>query len=338
MKKNNVLVILCLLFAFRLSAQDIAGIAKKFISTLSAEQQLNSLFPFDGAEQYNYHFVPLERKGITFNEMTPEQQVLAVQLMHSCISQTAFQKISEIRQMETYLKELEKRKPEDHFRDTGNYHISIFGIPAATTIWGWRFEGHHISYNFSVNKNKLVAGTPGFMGSNPAIVLTGATKGKEILKDETAVGFELLNALSKEQLAKAVFDTGAPKDILTFDKRKAWIDTPVGISYKELNPAQQQLLLRIVNVYTHRYTQLFAEDRLKDIQKAGLNNLRFAWAGATEKALGKGTYYRVQGPTIIIEYDNTQNNANHVHSVYRDLQHDFGGDELLAHYREAHGK
>ena len=315
MKKNNVLVILCLLFAFRLSAQDIAGIAKKFISTLSAEQQLNSLFPFDGAEQYNYHFVPLERKGITFNEMTPEQQVLAVQLMHSCISQTAFQKISEIRQMETYLKELEKRKPEDHFRDTGNYHISIFGIPAATTIWGWRFEGHHISYNFSVNKNKLVAGTPGFMGSNPAIVLTGATKGKEILKDETAVGFEL-----------------------TFDKRKAWIDTPVGISYKELNPAQQQLLLRIVNVYTHRYTQLFAEDRLKDIQKAGLNNLRFAWAGATEKALGKGTYYRVQGPTIIIEYDNTQNNANHVHSVYRDLQHDFGGDELLAHYREAHGK
>ena len=320
------------------TAQDIAGMANQFIATLTPEQKAETLFPFDGAEKYNYHFVPMERKGVTFNQMNADQQQLAIQLMKSCLSQNAFEKTQAIRQMETYLKEIEKRSAEDHFRDTGNYHISLFGIPAPNTIWGWRFEGHHISFNFSVNKNKLVAGSPAFFGSNPAIVLTGPFKGKEILKDETTAGFDLLHSLTKEQLEKAVIDTVAPKEIITFDKRIAQIEGLTGIAYNELTPSQQQFLLQLIKVYVHRSTQIFAEDRLKDIQKAGLNNLRFSWAGSTEKALGKGTYYRVQGPTIIIEYDNTQNNANHVHAVYRDLQHDFGGDELLKHYREAHGK
>jgi hypothetical protein len=193
-----------------------------------------------------------------------------------------------------------------------------------------------MSFNFSVANKKLVAGTPSFLGTNPGIVLSGPQKGKEVLKDETDIGFQMLHSLTASQLKKAIIDTAAPKDILTFDKRKAMIDHPAGISYAEMTPVQQQALLNIVSLYTHRFTRLFADDRLQEIQKSGLENLYFVWAGATEKEIGKGTYYRVQGPTIIIEYDNTQNNANHVHSVYRDLLHDFGGDELLQHYQASH--
>ena len=336
MLRSSLLLIICVSFICHLQGQEIVNAANQFINTLDNNQKAETLFPFDGEERYNFHFVPLARKGITFNEMTDQQKTLAIALMKTCLSSQAFQKTQEIMQLENVLKELENRAADDHYRDQGNYHITIFGIPAATTTWGWRFEGHHISFNFSVDKQKLTAGTPGFLGSNPGEVLTGPKKGKQVLKDETDMGFAMLQTLSVGQLKKALIDTVAPKDILTFDNRKALIDSPAGIRYTELNPAQQQAFLSLIDLYIHRFTKLFAEDRLKDIQKAGLENLRFAWAGYTQKEAGKGTYYRIQGPTIIIEYDNTQNNANHVHSVIRDLQHDFGGDELLEHYRNAH--
>ncbi len=338
MLRSCLLTAICLAYMLRGNTQEIVSAANQFINTLNKEQKEETLFPFDGDERYNFHFVPLTRKGITFNEMNEEQKKFAIALMHTCLSKQAFQKTQEIMQLENVLKELEKRGADDHYRDEGNYHITIFGIPAVATTWGWRFEGHHISFNFSVDKQKLTAGTPGFLGSNPGEVLSGPQKGKQVLKDETDMGFSMVQSLSEDQLKKAVFTTVAPKDILTFDKRKAMIDSPAGIRYNELEPAQQQKFLALIDLYIHRFTKLFAEDRLKDIQKAGLENLRFAWAGNTQKEPGKGTYYRIQGPTIIIEYDNTQNNANHVHSVIRDLQHDFGGDELLEHYRNAHPK
>ena len=338
MQRLSLLLITIFALILPARSQQIVSAATKFINTLNADQKAATLFPFDADEKYNFHFVPIARKGITFNEMTDEQKQLAIDLMKTCLSSNAFQKTQQIMQLDNVLKQLENRPPEDHYRDPGNYHITIFGIPAANTIWGWRFEGHHISFNFSVDKQKLVAGTPGFLGSNPAEVLSGPQKGTQVLKDETDLGFFMLHALTPEQMQKAVIDTGAPKDILTFDKRKAMIDTPAGIRYNELNAVQQQELLQLIKLYIQRYTKLFAEDRLKEIQKAGLDNLRFAWAGYTQKEVGKGTYYRIQGPTIIIEYDNTQNNANHVHSVIRDLLHDFGGDELMSHYQSYHTK
>ncbi|MEO7530080.1 MAG: DUF3500 domain-containing protein, partial [Sediminibacterium sp.] len=286
--------------------------------------------------RYNFHFVPKERKGITFNEMNDAQKKAAVALMKSCLSEQAFKKTQEIMQLDLVLKELEKRKPEDHFRDPGNYHFSVFGIPSATTIWGWRFEGHHISFNFSMDKGKFVAATPGFLGSNPAVVLDGPLKGKQVLKAETNEGFALLHSLDQRQLQKAIRDTLAPKDIITFNNRKAVLEGNTGIGYAELSASQKQLMLQLINIYIHRFTQLFADDMLKEIQRAGLENLHFTWLGHTEPGVGHPHYYRVQGPTFIIEYDNTQNNANHVHSVLRDLKHDFGGDELLEHYKTEH--
>ncbi len=336
MRKLFFLACTCLLSVPTIKAQQALTAANQFIATLTNDQKTGTVFPFDIEERYNFHFIPRERKGITFNEMNDAQKKAAINLMKTCMSEQAFQKTQEIMQLDIILKEIEKRKPDDHFRDPGNYHISIFGIPSPTTIWGWRFEGHHVSFNFSMDKQKIVAGTPGFLGSNPAIVLEGPQKGKQVLKDETNMGFALLHSLTVKQLQKAIADTAAPKDIITFNNRQAILDGTTGIGYAELTDSQKQLMLQLIDLYVHRFTKLFADDMLKEIQQAGLNNLRFTWLGHTEPGVGSPHYYRVQGPTFIIEYDNTQNNANHVHSVLRDLKHDFGGDELLEHYKTAH--
>jgi hypothetical protein len=148
----------------------------------------------------------------------------------------------------------------------------------------------------------------------------------------------MLYSLDSQQLRKTIIDTIAYKDILTFDKRSATINSNLGIKYSDLNQLQQALLLKIIKLYVNRYTHLFAESMFKDIQAAGFDNILFAWSGSTVNQLNKPNYYRIQGPTFIIEYDNTQNNANHVHSVIRDLKNDFGGDLLLNHYRQEHGQ
>ena len=335
-KKTGWLVFLLFSIIGNGNAQKSVKAANYFISLLSKEQAVETVFSFDNDERYNYHFVPMERKGITFNEMNENQKLAAFDLLETCLSAETFNKTKEIMQLDAVLKVLEMRKPDDHYRDPNNYHISIFGIPSDKTVWGWRFEGHHISFNFSFLKQTLTSGTPGFLGSNPGIVLSGEKKGKQVLKDETEMGLGLLQSLNENQKNKTIIDTNAIKEIISFDKRKLILSKAEGISYSELSKQQQQLMLQLIKLYVHRYTKLFAEDMLKQIQSNGLENLWFAWAGDSKSMMGKGTYYRIQGPTILIEYDNTQNNANHVHTVIRDLQHDFGGDELLEHYKNEH--
>lgn len=304
---------------------------------LDAAQKAKALYPFDAEERYNFHFFPKEdRKGIAMDELSAAEKEAALNLMKSCLSESAVKKVQDIMELENVLKALEHRQPDDHYRDPGHYYFTVFGVPGNNTIWGWRLEGHHISFNFSVNENKLVSGTPGFLGANPAIVPDGPQKGKEVLKEETDEAYTLLQSLSNDQLKKAIITTTAPNEIITFVSRKALIEHPAGIRYAELTPRQQQYVLQLVNLYVHRYTRLFADTMLKEIQAAGLDQLWFAWAGDTQPGIGHPHYYRIQGPTIIIEYDNTQNNANHIHTVVRDLQHDFGGDLLLDHYKASH--
>lgn len=337
MKHYFLLIFLCLSFFTTVKSQDLVGKANTFIQLLDTAQRAKALYPFDTSERYRFKYIPLEdRKGISLNELNAGQEKALMDLLSTCLSKETVKKVQAIMQLDNILKELEKRKPEDHFRDPRKYFVTIFGIPSANTIWGWRFEGHHVAFHFSADKKQLVAGTPGFLGTNPAIVLSGNEKGKEVLKEETDKGFALLHALSPEELKKAIADTAAPIEIITGDSRLAMINHPTGIRYGELSPAHQQQLLQLINLYINRYTKLFADTMLKEIQVAGLDNLWFTWAGYTEPVLGRPYYYRIQGPTIIIEYDNTQNNANHIHTVVRDLKSDFGGDLLLEHYKKSH--
>ena len=309
--------------------QDAATV---FLNTLTAEQKAKTQFEFDNEERYNWHFVPRnDRKGISLNELNKAQRDAAMQLLRTALSDTGYDKVTAIIQLESVLRILENR-PDDGYRDPGKYFFTIFGTPLPGKIWGWRLEGHHVSFNFSSENNRLVSGTPSFLGSNPAIILSGPEKGKQILKNETELGFALLHSLDSAQMQKALIDNKAPAEIITSADRNAIINDTRGINYDHLNSEQQKIFLQLLSVYIHRYTRVFAASMMHDIEEAGLNYLRFAWAGAQQP--GKGHYYRIQGPTIIIEYDNTQNNANHVHTVIRDLKHDFGGDELLEHYKK----
>jgi hypothetical protein len=311
----------------------MAATANKFLVSLSKTQKSKAQFDFDDSERYNWHFVPKSRKGLPLKEMSESQYAVAMDLLRMTLSDTGFQKTTDIIHLEGILREVEGRPTNDDYRDPGKYYFSVFGNPATDSIWGWRLEGHHISFNFSAKNNTMVSGTPGFLGTNPAIVLSGPEKGKYILKNETELGLGLLRSLDAEQSKKAIIDDSAPADIITGNSRKAMIENPRGILYNELTTAQQALFMQLLSIYIHRYTRLFAKEMMNEIETAGLNNLRFAWAGSQQSGPGNPHYYRVQGPTIIIEYDNTQNNANHIHTVIRDLKNDFGGDELLEHYK-----
>ena len=309
----------------------MATAASKFLQSLNADQKGKTQFSLDDEERYNWHFVPKDRKGIALRELNTAQHTAAMELLRSALSDKGFNKTTAIIKLENVLREVEQANEE--YRNPGKYYFSIFGTPAGDSIWGWRLEGHHVSLNFSSEDNRLISGTPGFMGANPAVVLSGSQKGLQVLKDETTLGFALLNSLDVKQKEKAIIQSKAPNDIITGASRKAMIKDPKGILYSELNSNQQKAFMEVLNLYIHRYKQSFAEQMIKDIETAGLNNLQFAWAGAEQPGIGNGHYYRIQGPTIIIEYDNTQNNANHVHTVIRDLKNDFGGDQLLDHYK-----
>ena len=337
MKRSLFLSFFYLIFTYSCRSQQVVTAAKDFINTLDSAQKTRALYPFDVDERYSFHYFPIEdRKGISFNELSSSQRQAAKQLIKTCLSENAAKKVDQIMELENVLKAVENRKADDHYRDPGKYFLIIFGVPADNTTWGWRLEGHHVSFHFSAKDKKLVSGTPGFLGANPAVVRSGTYKGLQVLKEETEMGFALLHSLTQQQLKKAVIDTTAPGEIITFVSRKAIIEHPAGVFYSEMTSKQQEQFLALVNLYVHRYTKLFADEMLKEIQQAGLNNLRFAWAGYNQPDAGKPCYYRIQGPTIIIEYDNSQNNANHIHSVLRDLKNDFGGDLLLEHYKSDH--
>lgn len=320
-------------------AQSISEVAKSFVVTLDGSQKLLTLFPFESEERYNFHYFPIDdRKGLPLDKMTDKQKSITMQLLSTCLTDNTVKKINDIIALEDILKVLENRKPDDRFRDRGKYHLAIFGEPGEKNIWGWRFEGHHVSFHFSTQNNTLVAGTPGFLGSNPAIVPDGAQKGKEVLKDEKVLAVKLLNSLSEDQRKTAVIAGEAPGDIITRIDRKAMIKDPGGITYAQMDDTQRKNFIGLIELYVHRYKKAFADNMLKEIKDAGYDNLRFAWAGHTQTGIGHPHYYRIVGPTLIIEYDNTQNNANHVHTVVRDLLHDYGGDQLLEHYKKGHNK
>lgn len=327
---------LLIIIALPAKSQEAAAKANAFLNLLNNNQRAQTVYPFESEERYRFFYVPRDdRKGISLAELNTAQQKALMDLLKTGLTDKTVQQVNDIVQLEYVLRELEGRGNDDNYRNPGKYFICIFGTPSNNTTWGWRFEGHHVSFHFTVNKKQLVAGTPAFMGSNPGIVASGAQKNKEILKEETSKAFELLQSLSAEEIKKAVITDRAPNEIITGNSRKAIIEKREGIRYSEMTAAHQQLLLQLLNVYIHRYTKLFAEDMFNSIQKAGLDSLWFTWAGDTKHNPGKAYYYRIQGPIIIIEYDNSQNNANHIHTVIRDLTNDFG-DALSEHYRNEH--
>jgi hypothetical protein len=265
--------------------------------------------------------------------MTPQQRHLTTVLLATSLSSKGLIKATNIMSLEEVLRKIEAESPRSA-RDPELYFVSVFGDPAPGKSWGWRFEGHHLSLSFTVVKGLHISSTPSMMGSNPAIVPDGPHEGLQILADEENVARELAKSLSAEQKAKAVISEKAPPDILSEARRKISPLEPPGIRWTDLNKQQRKLVWNLVKAYVQRARGEIAGADLMKINAAGRDNIHFAWAGGTER--GQGHYYRIQGPSFLIEYDNTQNNANHIHCVYRDFNEDFGEDLLQKHYQEAH--
>jgi hypothetical protein len=322
------------------AADAMADAAKKFLGALNAEQKTKAHYADLKAEaRQAWHFIPTEmvsfgRKGLPFTQMSDDQRKLALALLQSALSDGGYAKATGIMSLEAVLKEFEKNSKVD--RNPILYFVSIYGTPDGKGTWAWRFEGHHLSMSFTIVDGKEVAAVPSFMGTNPAEVREGAKKGLRVLGKEEDLGRELAKSLTAEQRTTGVFSDKAPPDIITGAKVKAERLSPEGITYAKLNGAQQELLKRVVAEYANRVRPDVAKGDLDKIAKAGWDKVAFAWAGGLNK--GDGHYYRVQGPTFLLEYDNTQNNANHVHAVWRDFTNDFGEDLLKRHYEQAHRK
>jgi len=311
-------------------SQEMADAAKNFLAALTQEQKDKALYTFENDERFDWHFIPKPRKGLPFREMTSPQRLLAHALLGSGLSQRGYQKATTIMSLEQILYEVENKSPT---RDADLYYVTIFGQPGKAP-WGWRVEGHHLSVNFVVGNDQVLSTTPLFLGANPAQILSGPRKGLRVLGGEEDLGRQLVKSLDEQQLKQALIATNAPRDIITGADRKAKALEPFGIAASNLKPAQRDLLISLLKEYVFRCRAELAEADLKAIREAGEQNIHFAWAGGLEP--GQGHYYRIQGSTFLMEYDNTQDKANHIHSVWRDLQNDFGEDVLKKHYENEH--
>jgi hypothetical protein len=308
----------------------LAYTARNFLASLTPEQSSKAVMQFNADERFNWHYIPRPRQGLPLKEMTPAQQHLAHALLSSCLSQSGYTKATTIMSLEDVLRLIEHDNGER--RDPQKYYFSIFGEPKEKGVWGVRVEGHHLSLNFTVADGG-VSSSPEFLGANPAEVREGPRKGLRVLSGEEDRARALITALSPEQRAQAIVAKTAYKDILTEASRKAALaGQPTGLPVSKMTAAQRELLMDLLGEYVHNVPDDLAGQRLAQIQAAG-NNLFFAWAGEIEK--GKPHYYRVQAPAFLIEYDDTQNEANHIHSVWRDFDGDFGLDLLKQHYQQA---
>jgi hypothetical protein len=315
------------------SATAMSNAAAKWLSSLEAEKRDRAVFAFDSDERLRWHFVPNEnhaRKGVTFKEMSEPQRALAHALLKTGLSARGHLTASAIMELERVLQVVEGEKRRFP-RDPEAYYVSVFGTPGDKGAWGWRFEGHHISVRFDVVGANMTASSPAFFGSNPAEVRDGPQKGTRVLAAEEDAARALLDLLSAEQRAAAIVQPDAPTDILTMIAPEVNPLTPPGVKITALTKAQRDALMRLIDVYTGTMAPDVAAERMARVRKAGLDNISFAWAGSTEK--GQKHYYRVQGPSFLIEYDNTQNNGNHIHSVWRDFNGDFGRDLLREHLK-----
>jgi hypothetical protein len=218
-------------------------------------------------------------------------------------------------------------------RDPELYYFTIFGTPSSSAPWGWRVEGHHLSVNFTIADGKPVATSPSFMGSNPAEVRTGSRQGLRVLGAEEDLGRALMTALDSGQRAMALLEGAAPREIITANAVEVKPLSPVGISVSRLRPDQTAMLRKVLDEYLSRMTDPVAAERRARLDRSDFSQITFAWAGSINR--GDPHYYRIQGPSFLVEFDNTQNGANHVHSVWRDFDGDFGRDLLREHYQEA---
>ncbi len=313
------------------SASVMSDTAKAFLNSLDPEQRARATFQFQDEQRFDWHYIPRVRKGLPLKDMNSAQKHLAHALLSAGLSQRGYIKAITIMSLDEVLRVMEQGKGP--VRDPENYAFSVFGEPSETGTWGYRIEGHHISQNFTIANGK-VQGAPSFFGANPAEVREGPRKGLRVLAHEEDFARAFIQSLTPDQKKTAIVNNTAPADILTTNSRKAALQgQPSGLEASKLNAHQKELLQNLLDEYCNNVPEQVAQAREEQIKKAG-NNIYLAWAGGDQP--GQPHYYRIQSPTFLVEYDDTQNGANHIHSVWRDFAGDFGLDLLKEHYQTSH--
>jgi hypothetical protein len=296
--------------------------AESLIADMGARRS-QLVLPLGSEHREQWAYVPGTRQGVNWKEMSASQQRRARSLLAAALSDWGISRMTHIREvLEPELRRLEGNPG----RDEGLYWFVIFGDPSNTEPWSWRYEGHHLSVTFTYAKGKIVSSTPLFLGANPAKHSKGQT-----LREEEELGRALIKSLTAAQQAVVIASPAAPADIVTSNDRVAVLKERKGIRLGDLTGPQQALLRELVQLYAKVLKPEAMAQRLERVERGGWNEVRFAWMGGLEP--GEGHYYCISGPKFAIEYDNTQNGANHIHTVWRDFEGDFGRDALADHYR-----
>ncbi len=341
----------------RLAVPETAGrmakAAAAFLVGLTGTQRERACYPF-GDERRDWSFLPArDRSGLPIGALDDGQRRLAHELIGTGTSLPAYTKVVSVLAMEHVLRALTPAQAD--LFDPERYCFKLFGSPD-DAVWGWQFAGHHVSLNFTI-AGQYVSPTPCLLGSEPASFGMLAP-----LADDEELGFRLVRSLDAAQRRAAIIYHRPPPDLATrivprigeterpdpvFGPEPDYVLSeeerdilsyvrhgPKGIVASALNQPQFSQLTELVGAFARRLPDELAGAQLNELERAGMDNLSFAWAGGTEA--GERHYFRIQGPTLLIEHDNTQRNGNHIHSAWRNPAGDFGDDALAEHYRLHH--
>jgi Protein of unknown function (DUF3500) len=316
---------------------EMAEAAGRLLKSLDEPQLAQVSIEFGKEKRTAWHYIPSSmmesrggRRGLAIKEMSAEQRVLSHGLLSTALSHRGYFEAMTIMALEAILHDLENGNPA---RDPTMYHVAIYGEPSVEETWGWSVEGHHLSVNLTLVDGQRFCTTPSFFGSNPAIVREGPFQGLDTLEAEQKLARQLVRSLTPEQKKLGVISEKAPRDIVTAADREVTKDQfqpPQGIAFEKLNEPQQKMLLGLIGAFTAKYRPEILEQIDERTPIANREGMFFAWAGGVEP--GQGHYYRIQTPKFLFEYDNVQGKANHIHTVWREFDGDFGVDLLRRHY------
>jgi hypothetical protein len=309
--------------------------ATAFLDSLNSEQKAKATFEYMDGERIFWYYPPMNRHGLALRDMEPAQRELAMAVLASGLTTESYEQAKLIIEHETVLGPLELEQNIKTFRrDVELYYFTIFGTPGGKEPWGWRVEGHHISLHFSIMDDKVISTTPFFFGANPAEVRKGPKTGLRILGGREDLAFDLMGSLDENQVEESIICDAAPADIVTFNSSKASLMTYEGLPASKMNGAQKELLLALVAEYVNQVRTDVAVQKLDALKKDGLDHLYLAWAGPVSK--DEPHYYRIHGGDFVVEFDNRQDGANHIHSVWRDVENDFATDVMREHLIQFH--
>ena len=313
-----------------LAAKQMADACNALLNSLSETQKAKATYAYEDGERVFWYYPPLNRHGLALRDMDAKQRELAHALMASGLTEKSYEQAKLIIEHELVLGPLEKEQGTVTFvRDPELYYFTVFGQPGGADPWGWRAEGHHVSLHFSIWGDKVISMTPFFFGSNPAEVRKGPKTGLRILGTREDLSFDLVESLDKGQRSEAIIYDKAPLDILTYNSSKVSLPKEEGLPASKMSGTQKKMLVSLISEYVNQVRADLSQERLDAIKEQGIDGFHFAWAGPTEK--NQEHYYRIHGGNFVVEFDNRQDGANHIHSVWREIENDFAQDVLREH-------